>query len=394
MTIANAAEVKRNARVVAAAGGILGAVTTALVPGVAFNPNRIVEGRVMTLFGALGTWGWVVLGLWCAAALFALSRVPERARGLVVTLLGGLAPAVTLWRVGVAAATFAAGSEVARTGLHVGFWIALFASYVVIFAGTAWIESGLARGLLAYAPVAAAALLVVMGSLRDLGIAREYANDAQGFVDELRLHATYVLGSVAFGLASGVLLGVVTARRRRLEPPVFGVLNVLQVLPTLAFVGLLYPVLSSLSDSVPVLERLGVRGVGWAPVIIVLAAYAVYPIARNTHAALVSLDANVLDAARGMGMGRMRTLVEVELPLALPVVIAGLRTASVQTTAGAVVAGLVGGGGLGTYVFLGASETATDLILLGVLPIVALAVTFDRLAFGLQRVLQPWGVDR
>jgi osmoprotectant transport system permease protein len=86
-------------------------------------------------------------------------------------------------------------------------------------------------------------------------------------------------------------------------------------------------------------------------------------------------------------MGRLRRLAEIELPLAMPVIVAGLRIALVQTTAGAIVAGLVGGGGLGTFVFLGAGETATDLILLGVLPIMALALTFDRGVLALQRAL-------
>ncbi len=86
-------------------------------------------------------------------------------------------------------------------------------------------------------------------------------------------------------------------------------------------------------------------------------------------------------------------LAEVELPLALPVIVAGLRVALVQTTAGAIVAGLVGGGGLGTFVFLGAGETATDLILLGVIPIMVLALFFDRSVLALQRKLQPWDAN-
>jgi osmoprotectant transport system permease protein len=179
-------------------------------------------------------------------------------------------------------------------------------------------------------------------------------------------------------------------RRRALEPAIFGTLNVLQVFPTLAFIGLMNPILSGLSDRVTLFEQLGVRGVGWAPVVIVLSAYAVYPIARNAYTSLASLDPSVLDAARGVGMGRSRMLAEVELPLALPVIVAGLRVALVQTTAGAIVAGLVGGGGLGTFVFLGAGETATDLILLGVIPIMVLALFFDRSVLALQRRLQPW----
>jgi osmoprotectant transport system permease protein len=193
---------------------------------------------------------------------------------------------------------------------------------------------------------------------------------------------------------SGLILGLLAVRRRSLEPAIFGTLNVLQVFPTLAFIGLMNPILTGASDRIPLLDTLGVRGVGWAPVIIVLSAYAVYPIARNTYTSLASLDPGVLDAARGVGMSSTRMLAEIEFPLALPIIIAGLRVALVQTTAGAIVAGLIGGGGLGTFVFLGAGETATDLILLGVIPIMVLALFFDRSVLALQRALQPWDTSR
>ena len=126
--------------------------------------------------------------------------------------------------------------------------------------------------------------------------------------------------------------------------------------------------------------------------LIVLTAYAMYPIARNSYTAMTTLDPAVLDAAKGAGMKRVRQLFEVELPIAAPVIRAGLRIALVQTTAGAIIAGLVGGGGLGTFVFLGAAQTATDLILLGTIPIVVMALFFDRSTLTVQRFLGRWGV--
>ena len=299
-----------------------------------------------------------------------------------------------LWSAGAAAAAWvAATSDIARTSLLWAAWLSLFASYVVIFAATAWLPPGRMRGLLTYLPVLAIIALMVTGQLSELAVAREYQNNAEDFAVELRLHLAYVASAVSIGLVSGLALGLLAVRRRALEPAIFGTLNVLQVFPTLAFIGLMNPILSGMSNRVTLLEQLGVRGVGWAPVVIVLSAYAVYPIARNAYTSLASLDPSVLDAARGVGMGRSRMLAEVELPLALPVIVAGLRVALVQTTAGAIVAGLVGGGGLGTFVFLGAGETATDLILLGVIPIMVLALFFDRSVLALQRKLQPWDAN-
>jgi len=387
--------VREHAKVVAVTGALLGAASTFASHGISFNANRIVEGEPTSLVNGLGVWGWVLVGVWVAAALVSLSPLPDRTRGIVVTLLGGAAPVLMLWSAGAAAAAHvAATSDIARTSMLWAAWLSLFASYVVIFAATAWLRPGALRAILTYLPIAGVVALAVTGQLSELAVAREYANNTEAFARELRLHLAYVAGAVSIGLVFGLTLGLLAVRRRSLEPAIFGTLNVLQVFPTLAFIGLMNPILSGLSDRVPLFETLGVRGVGWAPVIIVLSAYAMYPIARNTYTSLSSLDPGILDAARGVGMGRTRLLAEIELPLALPVIIAGLRVALVQTTAGAIVAGLIGGGGLGTFVFLGAGETATDLILLGVIPIMVLALFFDRSVLALQRALQPWDTTR
>ncbi len=387
----NVGTVREHAKVVAVTGALLGAAAAFSSHGIAFNANRIVDGEPTSLVYGLGVWGWVLVGVWLAIAMVALSPLPDKVRGVVGTLLGGAAPVLMLWSAGAAAAQWVVtSSDIARTSLLWAAWLSLFASYVVIFATTAWVPPGWLRGALTYLPIMGVFVLIATGALSELAVAREYANNAESFARELRLHLAYVAGAVSIGLTAGLALGLLAVRRRSLEPAVFGTLNVLQVFPTLAFIGLMNPILAGLSERVALFDQLGVRGVGWAPVIIVLSAYAVYPIARNTYTALSSLDTGVLDAARGVGMGRSRMLREIEFPLALPVIVAGLRVALVQTTAGAIVAGLVGGGGLGTFVFLGAGETATDLILLGVIPIVALALFFDRSVLALQRALQPW----
>ncbi len=390
-----AGTVREHAKVVAVTGALLGAAAAFSSHGISFNENRIIEGEPTSLVSGLGTWGWALVAVWLLAAALSLSPLPYRVRGIAVTLLGGAAPVLMLWGAGIAAVEHvAAASDIARTSLLWAAWLSLFASYVVIFAATAWLDPGALRAVLTYLPIIAVTLLVVTGQLSELAVAREYQNNTETFARELQLHLAYVAGAVSIGLVFGLSLGLLAVRRRALEPAVFGTLNVLQVFPTLAFIGLMNPILSGLSDRSTLFDALGVRGVGWAPVIIVLSAYAVYPIARNTYTSLASLDPGVLDAARGVGMSRTRMLTEVEFPLALPVIVAGLRVALVQTTAGAIVAGLVGGGGLGTFVFLGAGETATDLILLGVIPIMVLALFFDRSVLALQRVLQPWDTQR
>jgi len=382
-----------SARVVAIAGSLLGSASVLAPAFVALKANRALDGVSRTALQSLGAWGWALIALWAAAIALSVVPMPARARGLAVGLAGGSAAVLALWRAGALAQAYAvANGDVARVSLGPSFWILLLASYLVVYAATAWTGRGWRRVLISLLPLACAGTLLFTGALASLSILREYANNADEFASQLRLHLLYVLGATAGGIAIGLPLGVLAARRRGSEPVVFGFLNVFNVLPALAFIGLLNPLLGWLSANVPALAALGVRAVGWAPVLIVLTAYAAYPVARITHAAIATLDTAVLDAASGIGMGRWRRLLDVELPLAAPVIIAGVRVALVQAAAGAIVAGLVGGGGLGTFVFLGASQTATDLILVGTLPIVALGLFFDRFALAGQRLLSPWSV--
>ena len=137
--------------------------------------------------------------------------------------------------------------------------------------------------------------------------------------------------------------------------------------------------MAALGSSIPLLGRLGVRGVGWAPAFIVLFLYALLPIAGNTFAALGAVNPGALDAALGMGMNRSQVFIRVQAPLALPVILTGIRTAFVQNMGNAILAALVGGGGLGALVFLGLAQAAPDLILLGALSTAALALAADRI---------------
>ena len=148
--------------------------------------------------------------------------------------------------------------------------------------------------------------------------------------------------------------------------------------------------LGALGEAVPALGALGVGGTGWAPAFIALFLYAILPVAANARAGFRAAGAEVLDAAKGLGMGEMDIFLRVEFPLALPSLTAGVRTALTQNIGNAVIAGLVGGGGLGSVIFLGLAQSAPDLILLGALPLVAAAWAADR---GMQ-ALSGWATVR
>jgi osmoprotectant transport system permease protein len=162
-----------------------------------------------------------------------------------------------------------------------------------------------------------------------------------------------------------------------LRHALFPVLNVIQTIPSIALFGLLMAPLAWIAVQLPALGHAGISGVGIAPAVIALFMYALLPIVRSALAGLEQVPAEAVHAGRGMGMSARQLLWRVELPLALPVLLIGLRTAVVQTTGLAAVSALVGAGGLGQIMFDGLFSAANELVILGVAPIVLLAMLAD-----------------
>lgn len=169
-------------------------------------------------------------------------------------------------------------------------------------------------------------------------------------------------------------------------------LSIIETIPSLSLFGILLVPLAGLGR-LPFFDAIGVSGIGWAPAYIALTLYTLLPIGRNTLTGFYSVDKNVIEAARGMGMSRSQILKKIELPLAFPVIFTGIRIAFIQTIGGAVLAGLVGGGGMGTFVFLGLGEASPDLILLGVLPIVFFTVVLDHLLKAFEKTMRRFIYD-
>ncbi len=196
-------------------------------------------------------------------------------------------------------------------------------------------------------------------------------------VAELTLEHLWLVGvSMALAVAAGIPTGILLARRPRLEKPVLAGANIVETIPSLALFGLLLPV-----------PWLGARADRLA--ILALALYALLPIIRNTYAGITGVDRAVVEAARGMGLTDGQLLFQVQLPLALSVILAGVRVATVVTVGVATIAAAIGAGGLGEYIFRGLAMVNNDLILAGAIPAALLALAAD-LVLGLaERRLRP-----
>ena len=191
-------------------------------------------------------------------------------------------------------------------------------------------------------------------------------------------HLQIVAAAELLAIVVGIPIGFMSTRRtfRFVSPVLIGAANVGQTVPTLAFIGIAGAVL----------------GMGYKAAVVALFVYAMLPIIRNTYAGIRSVDPAVKEAAQGMGMSRWQVTWKVELPLARPVILAGIRTSTVVNVGTAAVAGMIGAGGLGEIIITGIAVRVTQLILQGAAPTAALAVILDALFSGLEEVVTPRGL--
>jgi osmoprotectant transport system permease protein len=361
------------------------------LPLVRVAPNRLLSGDPVGLFDLLPAGGpWLITGLVLTLICALLCAQHRAMHALVLFLMAGTL--ALLWGLAGTHAHHVTLTETPlyRTSLGAGFWA---------LAGLAWLAgldalTHLRLGAVARIALLGACSLPLLAALpwgTELSIAREYANRSDVFGSALLRHIQLVLLSTVPAVGLGVPLAWAMTRAPRLRSGLFPVLNVVQTIPSIALFGLLMAPLAWAAARAPLLAHWGISGVGLAPAVLALWLYALLPIVRSALAGLESVPVAVSTSARAMGMTPGQVLWRVQVPLALPVLLIGLRTAVVQTTGLAAVTALVGAGGLGSIMFDGLFSAANELVVLAVLPIVGLAVLadagFQALATWLERPL-------
>ena len=193
-------------------------------------------------------------------------------------------------------------------------------------------------------------------------------------LERTKEHLFLVVISIAIAILIGIPLGVIITRRPSLRKPVLGLANIMQTIPSLAMFGLLIPI--------PI-----VGGIGAVPAIVALTLYSLLPIIRNTYTGITGVDPSIREAGRGMGMTDRELLFQVEIPLAMGVILAGVRVAGVIAIGIATIAAAIGAGGLGIFIFRGISVVNDQLILAGAVPAAAIALLVDFIIGSLERHL-------
>jgi osmoprotectant transport system permease protein len=359
---------------------LLLAAALMLLPIINYAPNRLVSGEPFGITQLPGTLHyWLALPL---LVLAGLTLAPGRSLALLATIITGEVLFISLLLLmGHSASQFALdGSSLARTSPGSGLWLMLAVSLLLCAdAANRFTASPLWRLLFNLQIWIVPVALLASGYFSDLSLMKEYVNRQDVFDDALSRHLALLIGTLVPALLVGVPLGILCYHRPAWQSGVFSLLNVIQTVPSVALFGLLIAPLAGLAAWLPWLGKIGVSGIGVAPALIALVLYALLPLVRGVVAGLQQVPRNIVESAQGMGMSRGQIFWRAEVPLALPVLLRSLRVVCVQTIGMAVIAALIGAGGFGSIIFQGLLSSALDLVLLGVMPVIALAVIIDAL---------------
>jgi osmoprotectant transport system permease protein len=194
-------------------------------------------------------------------------------------------------------------------------------------------------------------------------------------------HLSIVSVAVGIAIVTGVPLGIAITQSKRVADTVLYLGSIVMTIPSIALFGVLIPILSKIG-----------QGIGWLPAVIAAMLYAQLPIIRNTYTAIRNVDPALRSAAIGMGMSVPQRLARVEIPIALPVIIAGIRIAVVINIGVTAIAAYIGAGGLGTFISRGISQSDIRQLITGALTLGLLAVAADYSLFWLQKRLTPKGL--
>jgi osmoprotectant transport system permease protein len=338
-------------------------------------PNRLAMGVAYPLSQAPALEAAAAMTGLCGLGLLSFAR--RRKLRSFATIL---AAALILWGSLAGAGHFAAllmkaGPPAARASLGPAFWtLASVAILAIIDAVQRGNFTFPVRVGIGAAFCAGFVLMAAAGDFDNLSLAREFWNNRGIFVSELLHHLELVCAAILFALMIGVPLTVLVMRKKAAAGFVFASLGILQTIPSIALFGVLIAPMSRLSELLPLLRGLGISGTGPTPAILALTLYALLPLVRGFYTGFSEVAMEVKDAAAAIGFGWRRRFIEVELPLALPALISGLRVVTIQAIGLASVAALIGAGGLGTFIFQGIGQYALDLVLVGAIPVILLAL--------------------
>lgn len=377
-------------------GSTIGIFTIIFLPLVSVKPNRLLPGEPVNIFEAYPFAGMVILSCWAVIVL--LSLFTRKTRGFVLRdfvslILADLAFFLLLFYMGLASKSLLSEDmPYGRVSIGAAVWVSILSLYTVHFSALKKLKKPFVRGVLTSIIPLILIIMLLSGFLSEISVVKEYYGRSDRFLLALNQHLFISFLAAGLGTLIGIPLGILSYRRKFLEKPIFAITNFLQTVPAIALFGLLILPLALLSERFSLLKSLGISGTGYAPALIALTLYSLLPIVRNTYTSLDIISKDIIEAGKGMGMSKKQLLTKIELPLAIPIVLAGIRLATVQAIGNTTLAALIGAGGFGKFIFQGVGQGAMDLIILGTLPVLFLAIVTDICFKGLISLLTSKGL--
>jgi osmoprotectant transport system permease protein len=375
------------------------AAVLAVFPLLSEAPNRLLSGKGKTLLDALtqaGTGWWAGAAAWgVVGVLLLLARQwPEKNRLVSCGALLWLAGLV--WGLcGLCGSLAAAHQEqtggLGRTSFSSGFSLTLVLVWLMANELLRYLHDRKLLTISFWAVLVAGVLVLLTGGYLDaLSTLKEYTNRQEDFWRALQQHLLIIGWTVGLTVAAGLPMGIGLHRQPAWAARVFPALNLVQTIPSIALFGLLMAALAWLGAVFPVLPAWGIHGIGLAPAVLALTLYSLLPLVRSVVEGLANVPVAAVESAHAMGMVGRQRLWQVELPLAAPVILSGLKVMLVQTIGLAAVAALIGAGGLGALMFEGLFSSALDLVVLAVAPLVVLAWCAEALFAAMAALFPTW----
>jgi osmoprotectant transport system permease protein len=369
------------------------------LPLVSLAPNRLLSGQGQSLWQVLETAGalWQAGILTLAVALFVclvglcLQNWQKHCAALILILL-----VFGVWALTALSGQFATVSSthmggLGRISLSSGFWLVMLVAWLAANDALRRVRTSTLWASLYWLVVLAGLLgLISCGALDGLSSLKEYANRQEDFWRAFGQHIHIIALTTGVTMVIGLPLGVAIHRHPSWAKRIFPLLNLVQTIPSIALFGLLIAVLAWLGKLFPLLPAWGIQGIGLAPAVLALTLYSLLPLVRSVREGLSQLPQAVTESGKAMGLSNNQLFWQVELPLAFPVILSGLKVMLIQTIGLTAVAALIGAGGLGALMFEGLFSSALDLVVLAVIPIVVLTWFAEAFFMALTAMSHQW----
>src|SRR6056297_1189443 len=381
---------KKNCDAVFLSGFILGVLSSIFIPFLTDNPNRLMPGTKLNVFEISPFFSTIMILILFSAFIFEFIGKKKRLHQFFSVLFVFIWFTFIIFSTGYLTTSITnPDNPMQRISLSFGFWLSIFAFYIMLFCKRVFLKTNTIIKIILFLGFFTMIILFFnLHLFKDLSLAKELSNNTDRFITESINHLKIAFTAVGWGILIGIPLAIWASKNKTVEKAVLPFVKLVQTIPSLSMFGLLIPPLSFLAANVLFFREAGLRGIGQTPAIIALSLYALLPIVQNTYTGLKQVDKGGLDAAEGIGMSNVQKFFSVELPIALPMILTGIRTSLVQITGNTTMAALIGAGGLGVFIFQGLGQGAMDLVLLGALPIIVLAIILDSVMNLIQTITQ------